>query len=50
MILIVFLDMLYVHHPGLELKPDRIVLIEDTFNFGDHRYSPLTVDFTSVTI
>ncbi len=36
--LLIFPHQLFDDHPGLELKPSRIVLIEDSLFFGDHRY------------
>lgn len=36
--LLVFPNQLFADHPGLELSPDRIVLIEDSLFFGDNRY------------
>lgn len=38
MILLVFPHQLFAKHPGLKLKPDRIVLLEDSLFFGDRRY------------
>ena len=38
MILIVFPNQLFSAHPGLELEPSRVVLIEDSLFFGDPRY------------
>ena len=36
--LLVFPNQLFLKHPGLRLKPTRIVLIEDSLFFGDDRY------------
>ncbi len=38
MILIVFPHQLFANHPGLELNPGRVLLIEDSLFFGDDRY------------
>ncbi len=39
--LLIFPNQLFGSHPGLKLKPSRVVLIEDSLYFGDPRY-PLT--------
>ena len=39
--LIVFPNQLYSDHPGLDLNPSRVVLIEDSLFFGDSYY-PMT--------
>lgn len=36
--LIVFPNQLFIDHPGLALKPSRIILIEDSLFFGDDQY------------
>ena len=36
--LLVFPNQLFEDHPGLRLKPDRVVLIEDSLFFGDKKY------------
>ncbi len=36
--LIVFPNQLFAAHPGLELAPERVVLIEDSLFFGDDSY------------
>ncbi|WP_084420292.1 cryptochrome/photolyase family protein [Henriciella litoralis] len=36
--LIIFPHQLFDHHPGLDKRPDRIVLIEDNLFFGDRQY------------
>ena len=36
--LLVFPHQLFANHPGLKLKPTRVVLIEDSLFFGDSRY------------
>jgi deoxyribodipyrimidine photolyase-related protein len=36
--LLIFPHQLFVSHPGFELQPDRIVLIEDSLFFGDAHY------------
>ena len=36
--LLIFPHQLFSKHPGLKLKPSKIVLIEDTLFFGDKRY------------
>ncbi len=36
--LLVFPNQLFADHPGLKLKPSRVVLIEDSLFFGDYRY------------
>lgn len=36
--LLVFPHQLFETHPGFELNPDRVVLIEDSLFFGDYRY------------
>ena len=38
MTLIVFPHQLFADHPGLELNPSRVVLIEDSLFFGDRHY------------
>ncbi|RIJ32410.1 cryptochrome/photolyase family protein [Henriciella mobilis] len=36
--LLIFPHHLFDHHPGLDRRPDRIVLIEDSLFFGDRQY------------
>ncbi|WP_084397542.1 cryptochrome/photolyase family protein [Henriciella aquimarina] len=36
--LLIFPHQLFGHHPGLDKRPDRICLIEDTLFFGDRQY------------
>ena len=36
--LLIFPHQLFADHPGLKLKPSRVVLIEDSLFFGDPRY------------
>mgnify|MGYP003139281719 FL=1 len=36
--LLIFPHQLFNHHPGLDKRPDRICLIEDTLFFGDRQY------------
>ncbi|MEO8269551.1 MAG: cryptochrome/photolyase family protein, partial [Aureliella sp.] len=36
--LLIFPNQLFGSHPGLKLKPSRVVLIEDSLYFGDPRY------------
>lgn len=36
--LLVFPNQLFLNHPGLARKPDRVVLIEDSLFFGDSKY------------
>ena len=36
--LLIFPHQLFDHHPGLDKRPDRICLIEDTLFFGDRQY------------
>ena len=36
--LLVFPHQLFADHPGLKLKPSRVVLIEDSLFFGDPQY------------
>ncbi|MEE2879381.1 MAG: cryptochrome/photolyase family protein [Pseudomonadota bacterium] len=36
--LLIFPHQLFAHHPGLDKRPDRIVLIEDNLFFGDRQY------------
>jgi len=36
--LLIFPHQLFAKHPGLKLKPSRVVLIEDSLFFGDNRY------------
>ncbi|MDG1873252.1 MAG: cryptochrome/photolyase family protein [Mariniblastus sp.] len=36
--LLIFPNQLFLDHPGLELKPSRVVLIEDSLFFGDPNY------------
>lgn len=38
MILLIFPHQLFADHPGLQLNPSTIVMIEDTLFFGDHQY------------
>ncbi len=38
MYVLIFPHQLFDHHPGLDLNPDRVVLIEDSLFFGDARY------------
>ena len=35
---LIFPHQLFNHHPGLDKRPDRICLIEDTLFFGDRQY------------
>ena len=37
-ILLVFPHQLFADHPGLELEPDRVVVLEHSLFFGDSRY------------
>ena len=36
--LLIFPHHLFDHHPGLDKRPDRILLVEDTLFFGDRQY------------
>ncbi|MEM1234311.1 MAG: cryptochrome/photolyase family protein [Pseudomonadota bacterium] len=36
--LLIFPHQLFAQHPGLEVKPDRVVLVEEPLFFGDPRY------------
>ena len=36
--LLVFPHQLFADHPGLKLRPSRVVLIEDSLFFGDPHY------------
>ena len=36
--LLIFPHQLFAHHPGLDRRPDRILLIEDNLFFGDRQY------------
>ena len=36
--LLIFPHQLFAHHPGLDKRPDRILLIEDNLFFGDRQY------------
>ena len=36
--LLIFPHHLFNHHPGLDKRPDRICLVEDTLFFGDRQY------------
>ncbi|MCH2183609.1 MAG: cryptochrome/photolyase family protein, partial [Mariniblastus sp.] len=36
--LLIFPNQLFQSHPGFRLKPERVVLIEDSLFFGDDRY------------
>ena len=36
--LLIFPNQLFADHPGLKLKPSRVVLIEDSLFFGDFQY------------
>ena len=38
MILLIFPNQLFAKHPGLKRDPSRVVLLEDSLFFGDHRY------------
>lgn len=42
MILLVLPHQLFAKHPGLKRNPDKIVLVEDSFFFGDPAY-PMTI-------
>ena len=38
MILLILPNQLFAKHPGLKLKPSRVILLEDSLFFGDHQY------------
>ena len=38
MILLIFPHQLFARHPGLELKPELTILLEDSLFFGDPEY------------
>ncbi|WP_404308605.1 cryptochrome/photolyase family protein [Neorhodopirellula lusitana] len=41
MILLIFPNQLFAEHPGLELNPSQVILLEDSLFFGDPKYPML---------